>query len=83
MTEDRSLEEFVGGRSDADAAETGENDSDASDTADASEATDAPDTAVATYRWDPDGVECADCGESVERLWNADEGFVCEACKEW
>lgn len=71
MTEDRSLEDFAGGRSAADEAETTEEDSETAD------------PAVATYRWDPDGVECAACGESVERLWNADEGFVCEACKEW
>ncbi|MFC6824039.1 DUF7573 domain-containing protein [Halopelagius fulvigenes] len=95
MTEDRSLEDFVGGSDDEgdDAAES----ADASESVDESEPADAPDDeddagdapgpAVATYRWDPDGVECAACGESVERVWTADadgsETFVCESCKEW
>lgn len=80
MTEDRSLEDFVPGRDgdDADDADDADGSSDA-----AAADTDAPNPAVATYRWDPEGVECAACGESVERLWNADEGFVCESCKEW
>lgn len=76
MTEDRSLEEFAAGR-DGDDADA-DSDADAADSD-----TDAPSPAVATYRWDPEGVDCAACGESVERLWNADEGFVCESCKEW
>lgn len=79
MTEDRSLDDFVGGSSDA-SGESGDDADEASDP-------DAPEPAVATYRWDPDGVECAACGESVERLWTADADgertFVCESCKEW
>lgn len=77
MTEDRSLEEFTGERS-ADDAKSEKRDAEPSDGADADAS-----AAVATYRWDPEGVDCAACGESAERLWNADGGFVCEACKEW
>ena len=43
--------------------------------------------AVSTYSWSPEGGDCADCGESVERRWRADgqrDGeLVCEDCKEW
>lgn len=45
------------------------------------------DPAVSTYRWSPEGGECADCGASAERRWRADgerDGArVCPDCKEW
>jgi len=39
--------------------------------------------AAATYRWDPEGGACADCGATVERRWRDDGAFVCADCKEW
>ncbi|MDS0299891.1 hypothetical protein NDI76_14170 [Halogeometricum sp. S1BR25-6] len=41
------------------------------------------DPAVGTYRWHPDGVVCAACGETVPRLWFDDGEQVCADCKEW
>ena len=96
MTENRSLDDLVGGGADGD--DSTDESADASDDAApaVSESDDGPDTdadtapttesvepAVGTYRWDPEGVACADCGETVERLWLDDGGQVCEACKEW
>ncbi|ELZ34081.1 hypothetical protein C474_03950 [Halogeometricum pallidum JCM 14848] len=118
MTEDRSLDDFLGGESDgddesdggagSDGAETAEtvdatgdsssdSDSDSHDRADGTDAagesappttdsaapSDSVDPAVGTYRWDPEGVACAACGETVNRLWLDDGEQVCEACKEW
>lgn len=44
----------------------------------------------ATVRWTPDGGTCAECGATVERLWQDDaateageSGFVCRDCKRW
>lgn len=57
---------------------------DANDDAGA-EGTDPVDTpadvepAAVTYRWDPDGVGCTECGATVDRLWSG----VCADCKEW
>ena len=80
---------------DPDASEESEADTNGADP-DASEASGAdtdpaPPTAGAadaepagvTYRWDPDGARCADCGATVERLWSGASEQVCEACKEW
>lgn len=39
--------------------------------------------AVSTYRWQPDGVACADCGETVRRLWRDGDDLVCDGCKDW
>lgn len=36
-----------------------------------------------TYRWDPEGVQCADCGATVGILWSGEAGQVCAECKEW
>ena len=52
-------------------------------TAPAAGSIDDVDPAVATYRWDPDGVECPSCGQSVDRLWSQDGEHVCADCKEW
>ncbi len=48
-------------------------------------ATDSESTAPApsTSRWDADGVTCAACGETVQRVWDAADGLVCATCKEW
>lgn len=77
MTEDRSIDDFLGGESDGDEGSDGENESDGAKTAE------TVDPAVGTYRWDPEGVACAACGETVNRLWLDDGEQVCEACKEW
>lgn len=79
MTPDRSLDDFVGGEN---GASEGSDDADAETEADDAEAR-TVEPAVGTYRWDPDGVACAACGETVERLWSDDGERVCEACKEW
>ncbi|MFC7044445.1 hypothetical protein ACFQH6_02610 [Halobacteriaceae archaeon GCM10025711] len=39
--------------------------------------------AVSTYRWQPDGVACADCGATVQRLWRDGDDLVCDGCKDW
>ena len=69
MSEDRSLTDFAG-----------DADTDTEATADAS--TDH-DPATATYRWQPDGATCADCGATTERGWLDDGGYVCPDCKSW
>lgn len=55
------------------------------DAAEGEETGDAPDVspAVATYRWDPAGVACPACGETVDRLWLDDGEQVCADCKAW
>ncbi|GGJ08489.1 hypothetical protein GCM10008995_17910 [Halobellus salinus] len=44
---------------------------------------DSTDPAAVTYRWDPDGVRCAECGSAADQLWSGASGQVCAACKEW
>ena len=39
--------------------------------------------ATATYQWDPEGLECPDCGRTVDRVWIQGEERVCSDCKEW
>jgi hypothetical protein len=39
--------------------------------------------ASVTYRWEPDGARCAECGATVEQLWSGEAGQVCVECKEW
>jgi len=73
---------------DADAADGATADADATDGTgtDADEGIARPaDVAPAdvTYRWDPGGGACADCGATVERRWRDDGAFVCGDCKEW
>jgi hypothetical protein len=38
-------------------------------------------TGGSTYRWDPEGAPCDDCGAVVERRWRAAAGLVCPDCK--
>lgn len=40
-------------------------------------------SALTTYGWTPDGVECADCGATVERRWRDGDELVCADCKPW
>jgi len=54
-----------------------------SDTDPAAATDDGVEPAAVTYRWDPDGVRCADCGATVERLWSGEAGPVCGECKAW
>jgi len=42
-----------------------------------------PQPTHSTYRWHPDGAECADCGATVERRWRDGGRFVCGDCKAW
>ena len=44
---------------------------------------DGVEPAVATYRWDPGGVECPACGRTVEQRWIHEGRHVCADCKEW
>ena len=39
--------------------------------------------ATATYQWDPEGLECPDCGRTVDRVWIQGDERVCSDCKEW
>ena len=95
MTRDRSLDEFAGGGDATNATEEDPVDDNADGGERAAAATqddvasatkgDSDDTepATATYRWDPDGVECPACGATVDRLWSSEAGQVCAECKEW
>ena len=35
------------------------------------------------YTYDPDGVPCAQCGKTSQRVWKTGRKQVCPACKEW
>ena len=92
MSEDRPLTEFVpdedSADDDGDEATKNEDDDDtAADTA-VDDAADPPadsdaEPATPTYRWQPDGATCADCGATTERQWRDDDAFVCADCKSW
>ena len=71
-------------RSDAGSDPDADAEGDANDDAGAegTDSVDAPadvEPAAVTYRWDPDGAGCAECGATVDRLWSG----VCADCKEW
>ncbi|MFC6952085.1 DUF7573 domain-containing protein [Halorubellus litoreus] len=99
MTEDASIDEFVGrdagdGTDDEecgdDAQGADELSDDGSGPSDATESTVAArvasaSPAVSTSRYEPAGAACAVCDAVVERLWVADDdgGDVCAACKPW
>lgn len=36
-----------------------------------------------TSEWHPDGLTCADCDDSVSRVWFSDGQRVCKECKVW
>jgi len=68
------------------ATDDGDDPGDAADAMGADEGIEEPadaEPAAATYRWDPEGRACADCGATVERRWRDDGAFVCADCKEW
>ena len=75
MSDDRSLTEFS-------ATEESVSDDDRSD----SDPTDTdPNTepAMVSYRWQPDGAVCTQCGESTQKQWFDSGAFVCPDCKSW
>ncbi|WP_324663639.1 DUF7573 domain-containing protein [Haloarcula sediminis] len=91
MSEDASLDDFLGGESgeqsgageDAASADGAE----ATDAATPADATDGPtadiEPATATYAWSGEGVACEECGESVKRRWQQAGRLVCIDCKDW
>lgn len=86
MDEHRTLDEFLDPETEA--SESDQSSAPESDRSSASETdpTDVSDTVqptAGTYRWTPDGAECADCGTIVERRWRDEAEFVCRDCKEW
>ena len=89
MSEDRPLTDFVGDDADSDDGSAAAGDADASDDktaavgSNAASSTDNTEAATPTYRWQPDGETCEDCGTTTERGWRDDERFVCPDCKSW
>ncbi|SDN01052.1 hypothetical protein SAMN04487949_3154 [Halogranum gelatinilyticum] len=90
MSRDSSLGDFVGGdASESPTAEADEEPGRAEDPksqegeSDGTVETDTVDPATPTYRFDPDGAACDECGESVEKRWHDDGQFVCADCKDW
>ena len=97
MSEDASLDDFLGGDEDGgddgavegdDAPEAaaerdgeGEAAASRSDPA-AGSGVDVP-PATTTYAWDPEGAPCDACGAVVERRWRQDGAVVCVECKTW
>jgi hypothetical protein len=81
VPEDASLDAFDSESADAESA-----DSASAQQSDGEELL-TTDPAVSTFDWSPEGGECADCGESVERRWRADGErggeLVGADCKEW
>jgi len=73
--DDASLDDFYG--------ETDEGASDGDGGPEASDGDGGPQPTHSTYRWHPDGAECADCGATVERRWRDGGRFVCGDCKAW
>jgi len=83
MSEDASLDDFLGGESskqseaaDADASTGGTEPTDETTSPDGEPAT-------TTYAWSGDGAACGACGETVEQRWQQDGGLVCIDCKDW
>ena len=78
-----SLDDFVADpEPDANESEPDANESEAdANEPDANES--EPEPTPSAYGWTPDGVDCADCGATVERRWRDDGRFVCPDCKDW
>jgi|APHM01.1.fsa_nt_gi hypothetical protein len=69
---------------DADAAEANTNAAEAAGGNAAGSSVDSDiEPATPTYRWQPEGATCADCGATTERQWRDDDAFVCADCKSW
>ncbi|MDS0280583.1 DUF7573 domain-containing protein [Haloarcula onubensis] len=91
MSEEASLDDFLGGESgedaeaqqaDAEAGEAAHTESGETDPAAAAE-TDGVEPATTTYAWDGAGAECGACGETVQRRWQQEGELVCVECKDW
>ncbi|MES3161149.1 MAG: hypothetical protein PPP55_06215 [Halorubrum sp.] len=91
MTEDHSLDEFVGDQT-TDAGDESDAPSEGcTDTPDEERGVDTDDLvdpstaapATATSAWTADGDDCERCGVTATRRWNDDGDLVCPACKEW
>ena len=84
--DDTSLDEFLdsGSESDSERPATGDH-PDEAESGDGTEraASDGAAPATTTSRWAADGVVCALCESSVQRVWESADGLVCAACKEW
>jgi len=72
MSEDRPLTEFSS--TDANPEDSAEADSTGVDTVD---------PATVSYRWQPDGEVCEQCGASSDKQWLDGDEFVCPDCKSW
>jgi len=72
MSEDRPLTEFSSTESDS-------VDSTGAD----STGVDTIEPATVTYRWQPDGAVCGECGASTDKQWLDSGEFVCPDCKSW
>jgi hypothetical protein len=84
MTEDASLDDFLG----ADDTESAAAEDDGNSVADGEEATDTSqadtvEPATTTYAWTGEGAACESCSEVVERRWQQAGALVCSACKDW
>lgn len=65
------------------AGEPTDPDTNATDAGHTATVPDGVEPAAVTYRWDPGGIECTECGATVDRLWSGDSGPVCADCKVW
>jgi hypothetical protein len=84
VSDDASLDDFVGGDGNSDDATTPDDETGvADDDGVTNPPTDGVEPTTTTATWSPTGAACADCGTVVERRWRDDERFVCVDCKEW
>ncbi|MBV0924164.1 hypothetical protein KTS45_08085 [Halomicroarcula limicola] len=91
MSEDTSLDQFLGdGDDDAEAGESeavtnaeSEARTDGADGTAEAESGEEVAAATTTYAWSGEGAACGACGETVERRWQQDGSLVCSDCKEW
>jgi hypothetical protein len=81
VTEDRSLDEFVGDDSESDSDDAKSADSDDTATAE----TESVDPVAPTFTAAPEDEACSRCGATVGIRWRSDDGedYVCADCKEW
>lgn len=81
---DRSLDEFLDDGTGEPAADTGASEEPRAETGEPEDdAGHSEEHEPATARWAPGGAACAECGETVSRLWNDGGRDCCRSCKEW